>query len=170
MDKDSYVDATLKLLGGNTAKAAVGVGASVTGFWGAGVPAVVLMELLTKVFTKTEKQGLTSLIKKLNDGDKKTIFDTLKSIPRDKLQREIANAVGRESISAATQNGAIEAMGNGALEMGKGVGNYMIEGALKQAEEERELDALRKKNRQPHPLDGLDLKTILKLNKQEKKE
>ena len=170
MDKDSYVDTTLKLLGNSTAKTAVGLGASVATGLPVGLGTTGIMYLLTKVFTKTEKQGLTSLIKKLSDGDKKTIFDTLKSIPRDKLQREIANAVGRESISTATQNGAIEAMGNGALEMGKGVGNYMIEGALKSADEEERFFEELYKDRQPHPLDGLDLKTILKLNKQEKKE
>ena len=171
MDKDSYVDTTLKLLGNSTAKTAVGLGTSAaTGVLGAGAAPVALMFLLTKVFTKTEKQGLTSLIKKLNEGDKGSIMDIFKSIPRDKLQREIANAVGRESISTATQNGAIEAMGNGALEMGKGVGNYMIEGALKGAKEEDEFFEELYRNRQPHPLDGLDLKTILKLNKQEKKE
>lgn len=170
MDKDSYVDTMVKVLGGTTERAIAGAATTIaSGVPLAGLSTVFMMHLLTKVFTKTEKQGLTSLIKKLNDGDKKAIFDIFKSIPRDKLQREIANAVGRESISMATQNGAIGAMGNGALEMGKGVGNYMIEGALKSADEEERFFEELYKDRQPHPLDGLDLKTILKLNKKEEK-
>lgn len=170
MDKDSYVDTIVKLLGGSTERAIASAATSIaSGVPLAGLGTLGIMYALTKVFTKTEKQGLTSLIKKLNDGDKKAIFDTLKSIPRDKLQREIANAVGRESISTATQNGAIGAIGNGALEMGKGVGNFIEDAVHKQYKEESEYQDLLSKNRQPHPLDGLDLKTILKLNKKEEK-